>query len=304
MVMARRHCRLALIAVLGAGSFGPIPWNARAGIAGDDGPATLARARAHAGDALVSLRLLTNGLLSERQVQELRREVEGIWAPHGVRVEWREPSHGSKQPSPLHLIVSLVAGDAASKRLASLHVRTPFSHDPPCDGNGALIRVSVARASLVVTDAFQHQQYVARAALASARLPVFIGRVVAHEMGHYLLDDGEHAARGLMRPQYRAHDVVARREEFGLDAAQLARLRALSDQRQAAQLLASNTGVPAGCTQVSRGEGILLPFPHGRVHGHALTVSARRTPRSATSSSRTTPAGTQVPAQPGLATKR
>ena len=35
-----------------------------------------------------------------------------------------------------------------------------------------------------------------------------IGRVVAHELGHYLLQSAGHAHRGLMRPRYSADDLV------------------------------------------------------------------------------------------------
>ena len=36
-----------------------------------------------------------------------------------------------------------------------------------------------------------------------------IGRVAAHELGHYLLHTREHAGSGLLRPEYSADDLVA-----------------------------------------------------------------------------------------------
>jgi len=36
-----------------------------------------------------------------------------------------------------------------------------------------------------------------------------IGRVTAHELGHYLLQNARHQDRGLMRPRYIAAELVA-----------------------------------------------------------------------------------------------
>ena len=45
-----------------------------------------------------------------------------------------------------------------------------------------------------------------------------LGRVIAHEIGHIVLDCGQHTATGLMRPTHRAADLIERgREAFVLE---------------------------------------------------------------------------------------
>jgi hypothetical protein len=52
-----------------------------------------------------------------------------------------------------------------------------------------------------------------------------LGRVLAHEIGHYLLRSKAHAADGLMRPQQLADDLISpSRHRFRLTAADAARL--------------------------------------------------------------------------------
>jgi hypothetical protein len=53
-----------------------------------------------------------------------------------------------------------------------------------------------------------------------------MARAIAHELGHYLLASREHAARGLMRGQLTADDIMQpRRSSDRLDRAQVERLR-------------------------------------------------------------------------------
>jgi hypothetical protein len=37
----------------------------------------------------------------------------------------------------------------------------------------------------------------------------FLGRILAHELGHVLLNSVQHQPKGLMRAQYRARDVLS-----------------------------------------------------------------------------------------------
>jgi hypothetical protein len=56
-----------------------------------------------------------------------------------------------------------------------------------------------------------------------------LGRLLAHEIGHYVLRSPRHATAGLMRSQQLPDDLAARsRRRFGLTAADAARLE---DQR-------------------------------------------------------------------------
>jgi hypothetical protein len=51
----------------------------------------------------------------------------------------------------------------------------------------------------------------------------FLGRILAHELGHLLLNSVQHKSKGLMRAQYRAQDVLsAPISAYTLDAAERA----------------------------------------------------------------------------------
>ena len=72
---------------------------------------------------------------------------------------------------------------------------------------------------------------------ARARLPILMGRAVAHEIGHYLLESREHSEDGLMRPQFMPDDVK-HGEGYGLDAAHAARIHALWSRRASPAVVA------------------------------------------------------------------
>ncbi len=58
------------------------------------------------------------------------------------------------------------------------------------------------------------------------RLGIVLGRALAHEIGHFLLDTHTHARNGLMRPQFDALEFTDLREGgFALDHAAAAWLR-------------------------------------------------------------------------------
>jgi hypothetical protein len=238
--MARGRRGLALLAVLGTCSFGPFVSDAQHRLSHDNGrravPA-LTTAGSTGGDVLVRVRLVTNGHLTASQVKDLCHEVERIWAGYGVRLDWRHRRHLIDPLDPGHLAVVLVEG-GSSRQLASLHpIRTSYSYDPPYDRPDAVIRVSVKRARRLAGEAFRNQ--LSRHISAERKLPVLLGRAVAHEIGHYLLQTREHTARGLMRPVFRSRDVLAGPRKFGLDDVQVARLLVLWGRREATRLVSS-----------------------------------------------------------------
>jgi hypothetical protein len=63
-------------------------------------------------------------------------------------------------------------------------------------------------------------------AIDERRLGVVLGRALAHEIGHYLLDTHTHARSGLMRPNFNALEFTdSRTSTFALDHAAAAWLR-------------------------------------------------------------------------------
>ena len=64
------------------------------------------------------------------------------------------------------------------------------------------------------------------AAVDERRLGKVLGRTLAHEIGHYLLDTPTHARSGLMRPNFDAFEFIDLRDgAFALDRAAAAWLR-------------------------------------------------------------------------------
>ena len=58
------------------------------------------------------------------------------------------------------------------------------------------------------------------------RLGVVLGRILAHEIGHHVLNTATHARTGLMRPHFSAHEFIDLRDgTFVLDRAAAAWLR-------------------------------------------------------------------------------
>jgi hypothetical protein len=56
------------------------------------------------------------------------------------------------------------------------------------------------------------------AAVDERRLGLVLGRALAHEIGHYILDTYTHASHGLMRPQFNAVEFIDLRDgAFALD---------------------------------------------------------------------------------------
>jgi hypothetical protein len=96
-------------------------------------------------------------------------------------------------------------------------------------GPGPLILLSLTQARELVGRAERGARAMADLPGMVARLlPQALGRALAHELGHYLLNRREHAPRGLMRAAFRPEDVadLAVGQRLGLSAPDRQRLRA------------------------------------------------------------------------------
>ena len=89
----------------------------------------------------------------------------------------------------------------------------------PQQGQRALAIASIAGAERVLVKAGTHGPVLLdNRALADYRLGIVLGRALAHEIGHYLLDTATHADRGLMRATIDAREFAdPRAKTFGLD---------------------------------------------------------------------------------------
>jgi len=167
-------------------------------------------------DRLLRIELVVFRGLGESQVDLVRREVDAIWAAHAVRVEWSR----AEPTGCVRVVIDrpasvLPAGreeqwSVASSRIVEGRVSPP-------------IYVSLDAAERVVRAASPPYSTPALAGIMVTRV---LGRAMAHELAHVLLNTRAHAPHGLLRGRFTADDFVyPGREGFRLDDDQLVRAR-------------------------------------------------------------------------------
>lgn len=149
------------------------------------------------------------------------REVQQIWHREGVAIALT--GAGDAPAATAHMRVLIVSAAGASAR--------PDPHQWPVaelleDGHGQPMAIaSMAAARRVVAAAGLAD---APSALAHRQIGVVLGRAIAHEVGHHLLNTAGHARHGLMRARIDARDFADLRDggfDLDDDAAQWARAR-------------------------------------------------------------------------------
>ena len=132
-------------------------------------------------------------------------EAERIWKREGVTLHWTAPRGQIPPNAPLRVLV-------IERREAVPTVDAPawtVGELVPHTGQRALAIASIAGAERVLVQASGRGPAVLAAPeLAQHRLGVVLGRAVAHEIGHFLLDTATHADRGLMRAAIDAHEFA------------------------------------------------------------------------------------------------
>lgn len=157
---------------------------------------------------------------------DLKDETARLWRPYGVHIEWVDSCGGDPAARVLCVDVALTQGlDEPDRPDGATILGVAFS--APVG--------SCARSILVSVDATT--RVLARRRTSSSSLPQIVpgreltralGRVVAHEIGHILLDMWFHDETGLMRATYRPHELAdLNPEPFRLAARAKTRLRTL-----------------------------------------------------------------------------
>ncbi len=178
--------------------------------------ASVAAVGATGRDLVVDVRLAASEQLSATARAHLIREVNDIWQREGVRVQW-----------PFSTRPAVTAADAPDFTLRALVVRhesrqRTSAHQWPVgellfdQSDNAVAVATLDAAERVLATAARADE---PALLHERRLGVILGRALAHEMGHYLLNTPGHARRGLMRASIDARDFADLRSgAFFLDA--------------------------------------------------------------------------------------
>jgi hypothetical protein len=147
-------------------------------------------------------------------------EATTLWEKAGVRLEWIAGSDGT-EPAGSRVRVLVIPKHASTPSAANRRVLGELvSFGRP----GAVAIASIDRAESVVTawrgpasapPSFHHN-----------RVGVVLGRIVAHEIGHYLLNTRTHARSGLMRASYDIAELLEPRSgAFSLDTDSMAWLQ-------------------------------------------------------------------------------
>ena len=154
----------------------------------------------------------------------LLSEANAIWRPLGLSIRLK----GRRDDSCDRLVT--VSSDLEARH-GDAAAATALAWVPFIEGRARQIvylRVRLARTML-------HERVpgTRNASLAVMLLPKFLGRILAHELGHVLLNTIDHTTTGLMRARYHAHDVLRDPSSaYGLSAEQRDRLLATLDWRR------------------------------------------------------------------------
>jgi len=132
----------------------------------------------------------------------LLHESSVIWDRHDVRIRWLPARAACSADNCLRVLV-----------IPRLHQTT---QTPESLTVGELLRpaagTAIAVASMTnarrMVDAARSRAFLLFPPVEDVRLGLVLGRAIAHEIGHYLLNTSDHAARGLMRPRFSAHEFM------------------------------------------------------------------------------------------------
>ena len=135
----------------------------------------------------VDVRLTASPDLSPATIAALRTEAETLWRPAGVWLRWTP----SPAEDPADASLRVLVMDRAAPGVTPVH--TWAVGELLKDQAGAPFAVvSTAAARRVVASAGQPHDPIA---LVDRRLALVLGRAVAHEVGHFLLDSAGHTSR-------------------------------------------------------------------------------------------------------------
>lgn len=166
--------------------------------AGDAARAAAASGRDSAPVAVVELRLSVDASLPPAAMHAMLEEAESIWRRAGIVLRWLSPSAESTA-----LPVSVVPSDPGRDDHDEVWRLAKFQR---AGGRPRAAVVSIAAGEQALARVERTLSEPAR--LRERRLGLVLGRALAHELGHYLLDSGQHRPSGLMRASIQAAELA------------------------------------------------------------------------------------------------
>jgi hypothetical protein len=155
--------------------------------------------------ATLRVALLVDREVSKHVMRTVRTEADRLWARNAVAIEWLIAGEASDAAAD---VVALVGPDSRT-------CRQPRATDQQAlgcfqarrEGNGPpVIIVFPQRATWMVRGWMASFGAQSPAGWLESRAAMLLGRVLAHEIGHYLLGPG-HTTAGLMRAQFEYQDL-------------------------------------------------------------------------------------------------
>ena len=188
------------------------------------GTAPQAAEKAEKSDAesttVLSVRFTTSNELSDVSQRALINEAESIWRDAHVQLRWIR-DNSTDEDRPLRIVVA--------RRVAAVtDNRWPVAELLRFEDRSAIALASIS-AALRIVEERPELPLVDLPALRQYKLGVVLGRAVAHEIGHYLLQSNAHSPYGLMRASIDAREFAdLRTGAFRLDRESQAYLAARS----------------------------------------------------------------------------
>lgn len=195
-----------------------------AGIAGSSRDAVVLAEGVESASPVLNLRLGGADRLPLLTKLALQNEVESIWRESHVRMRWLGDKGETVATPALTMLVTprAVASCCADRPRWTVGELLRF------EGAGAIAVASITGAERVV-DESQQFGLIDGPAFSEHRLGLVLGRALAHEIGHYVLQTNTHAQYGLMRENIDAREFAdLRADSFHLDREAHAYLAALA----------------------------------------------------------------------------
>ena len=158
---------------------------------------------------VLSVRFTTSNELSAVSQRALINETESIWRDAHVQLRWiRDNSTDADRP--LRIVV-------ARRVVAAADNQWPVAELMRFEDRSAIALASIS-AALRIVEERPELPLVDLPAIRQYKLGVVLGRAVAHEIGHYLLQSNAHSPYGLMRASIDAREFADLRSgAFRLD---------------------------------------------------------------------------------------
>lgn len=173
---------------------------------------------------ILHLRLTASKELSGVSQKALINETESIWRDANVRLHWLAAESGDDAPRSLRILVTRRAAIVTDSH------RWPVGELLRFEDSSAIALASIGSALRIVQE-HPELPLLDLPFMRQHTLGVVLGRAIAHEIGHYLLQTNDHSSSGLMRASIDAREFADLRSgSFRLDPESQAHLAARAVQ--------------------------------------------------------------------------